>query len=114
MKNLLKFRRTNRVFSHDNFLTRAQCVWFRPDAEHMKDHDWQHFVRALSCRIKEKTGNLFFIFNGYEKELGYRCKHILTGGSAIYLKDILKHEFTYDETLCLEGLNRILMRNEDK
>ena len=54
------------------------------------------------------------IIDRYEKELGYKCKHILTGGSAIYLKDILKHDFTYDETLCLEGLNRILMRNEDK
>ena len=50
----------------------------------------------------------------YENELGYKCKHILTGGSAIYLKDILKNEFVYDETLCLEGLNRILIRNEDK
>lgn len=54
------------------------------------------------------------IINRYEKELGYPCKHILTGGSAIYLKDILRNEFVYDETLCLEGLNRILIRNEDK
>ena len=54
------------------------------------------------------------IINRYEKELGYPCKHILTGGSAIYVKDILKNEFIYDETLCLEGLNRILNRNEEK
>ena len=54
------------------------------------------------------------IINRYEEELGYPCKHILTGGSAIYLKDILRNEFVYDETLCLEGLNRILIRNEDK
>lgn len=54
------------------------------------------------------------IINRYEEELGYPCKHILTGGSAIYLKDILRNEFIYDETLCLEGLNRILIRNEDK
>ena len=54
------------------------------------------------------------IITRYENELGYKCKHILTGGSAIYLKDILKNEFVYDETLCLEGLNRILIRNEDK
>ena len=54
------------------------------------------------------------IITRYEDELGYKCKHILTGGSAIYLKDILKNEFVYDETLCLEGLNRILIRNEDK
>ncbi len=54
------------------------------------------------------------IINRYEKELGYPCKHILTGGSAMYVKDILKNEFIYDETLCLEGLNRILNRNEEK
>ncbi len=54
------------------------------------------------------------IINRYEKELGYQCKHILTGGSAIYIKDILKNEFIYDQTICLEGLNRILNRNEEK
>ena len=43
-----------------------------------------------------------------EKEIGYPCKHILTGGSAIYLKDLLKDEFIYDENLCLDGLKVIL------
>ena len=50
----------------------------------------------------------------YEKELGYTCKHVLTGGSAIYIKDIVKTEFIYDENLVLEGLNHILNRNEEK
>ena len=54
------------------------------------------------------------IINRYEKEIGYPCKHILTGGSAIYVKDILGDDFIYDQTLCLEGLNKIIMRNEDK
>ena len=54
------------------------------------------------------------IIDRYEKELGYECKHILTGGSAIYIKDILKNKFVYDENLVLEGLNRILNRNEEK
>lgn len=50
----------------------------------------------------------------YEKELGYKCKHILTGGSAIYIKDLLKDEVIYEPNLCLEGLNRIIKRNEVK
>ena len=50
----------------------------------------------------------------YEKELGYKCKHVLTGGSAIYIKDIIAEEFIYDQALCLEGLNSILRRNEVK
>ena len=47
----------------------------------------------------------------YEKELGYPCKHILTGGGAIYVKDILKDEFIYDQNLNLEGLNIIINKN---
>ena len=50
----------------------------------------------------------------YEKELGYKCKHILTGGSAAYIKDMLKEEFIYDPSLCFDGLNNILKRNEGK
>ena len=38
----------------------------------MKEKDWDYFVRAISCRIKEKTGNLFFIFNGYDKDLDWK------------------------------------------
>lgn len=43
-----------------------------------------------------------------EKEIGYECKHILTGGSAIYLKGLLKDTFTYDGDLCVNGLKTIL------
>ena len=50
----------------------------------------------------------------YEKEIGYKCKHVLTGGSAIYVKDIIQDDFIYDAALCLEGLNSILRRNEVK
>lgn len=48
------------------------------------------------------------LFKRIEKEIGYPCKHILTGGSAIYLKDIIKDEFIYDENLCLDGLKELL------
>ena len=43
-----------------------------------------------------------------EKEIGYPCKHILTGGSAIYLKGLLKEEFIYDGDLTINGLKHIL------
>ena len=47
----------------------------------------------------------------YEKELGYSCKRILTGGGAIYVKDILKDDFIYDQNLNLDGLNIIINKN---
>ena len=54
------------------------------------------------------------LINRYEKEIGYPCKHILTGGSAIYLKDVLDSSFIYDPTLTTDGLNIILRKNEVK
>ena len=47
----------------------------------------------------------------YEKELDYPCKHILTGGGAVYVKDILKDDFIYDKNLNLDGLNIIINKN---
>ena len=47
----------------------------------------------------------------YESELGYTCMHILTGGGAVYLKEILKNDFIYDQNLNLDGLNIIINKN---
>ncbi|NLB49006.1 MAG: type III pantothenate kinase [Erysipelotrichia bacterium] len=47
----------------------------------------------------------------YEQALGYSCQRILTGGGAVYLKDILKENFIYDLDLNLEGLNIIIEKN---
>ena len=47
----------------------------------------------------------------YENELGYPCKRILTGGGAVYVKDILKDDFIYDQNLNLDGLNIIINKN---
>ena len=47
-----------------------------------------------------------------EKELGYSCKHILTGGGALYVKDILTDNFIYDQNLNLDGLNIIINKNK--
>ena len=50
----------------------------------------------------------------YEKELGYKCKHVLCGGGSIYVKDILGKDIIFDRDLCLEGLNVISKKNEVK
>ena len=50
----------------------------------------------------------------YEKEIGYETKHVLTGGSAIYLKEKIGNSFIYDPHLALDGLNILLRRNEVK
>ena len=52
------------------------------------------------------------LINRYQKELGYSCKHILTGGGAVYIKDILKDDFIYDQNLNLDGLNIIINKNQ--
>lgn len=52
------------------------------------------------------------LINRYEKELGYKCKHILTGGGAVYVKDILEDDFMYDQNLNLDGLNIIVNKNK--
>ena len=69
VQKLARFRHGSPVMEQDNFLTSDQCVWYRPDGERMKEKDWQHFVRAVSCRIKDKSDYLFFIFNGFDGEI---------------------------------------------
>ena len=51
------------------------------------------------------------LIDRYEKELGYPCKHILTGGGAVYVKEILGGDFIYDKNLNLDGLNKIINKN---
>ncbi len=69
VQRVVRLRKENHILNQDHFLDEDKCAWFRPDAERMQPKDWQYFVRALSCRLKEKTGNLFFIFNGYDQDL---------------------------------------------
>lgn len=54
------------------------------------------------------------LLDRYERELGYKCKHILTGGGAIHIKDIVNDSFIYDRALNLEGLNLLIKKNEEK
>ena len=51
------------------------------------------------------------LINRYERELGYKCKHILTGGGAVYVKEIFGDSFIYDQNLNLDGLNIIINKN---
>ena len=51
------------------------------------------------------------LINRIEKELGYPCKHLLTGGGAVYVKEILGDDFIYDKNLNLDGLNIIINKN---
>ena len=46
-----------------------------------------------------------------EKELGYPCKKVITGGYSNLIKDHLSKEFIHDKTLILEGLYQIYLKN---
>lgn len=66
-------------------------------------------VEAMNAGvILGHTDMLTGLFKRIEKEIGYPCKHVLTGGSAIYIKDLVKEDFIYDADLCLDGLREIL------
>ena len=51
------------------------------------------------------------LINRLEKEMGYPCKHVLTGGGATYIKEIVKDDFLFDRDLNLNGLNIIINKN---
>ena len=70
-------------------------------------------VEAMNAGIVYGHADMILgLINRYEKELGYPCKHILTGGGAVYVKDILKNDFIYDQNLNLDGLNIIINKNQ--
>lgn len=41
----------------------------------------------------------------YEKEIGYKCLHVFTGGNASKILKDIKAPYIFDENLCLEGLS---------
>ena len=69
---------------------------------------------TVDCMNSALTyGNAFMIrslVEGIEKEAGYPCKKVLTGGFAETVKDLLP-EFTYEPHLVLQGLLDIYRRN---
>jgi len=69
-------------------------------------------INAMNAGIVYGHADMILgLINRYEKELGYTCRHILTGGGAIYVKEILKDDFVYDQNLNLDGLNIIINKN---
>lgn len=50
----------------------------------------------------------------FEKEIGYSCKKVLTGGNSLYIKDIIDEEYIVDLNIAVEGLNIILEKNKGK
>ena len=72
-------------------------------------------VEAMNAGIVFGHADMIIgLVNRYEKEIGYPCKHILTGGSAIYLREIMGDSYIYDQNITLDGLNIILKKNEVK
>ena len=72
-------------------------------------------VEAMNAGIVYGHADMILgLVNRYEKEIGYSCQRILTGGSAVYLKDIMGPSFKYDPIVTLDGLNIILRKNEVK
>lgn len=72
-------------------------------------------VEAMNAGILYGHSDMILgLVNRIEKELGYSTKHILTGGGAIYTKEILKDSFIYDPNINLVGLNIIIKKNEAK
>lgn len=49
-----------------------------------------------------------------EKELGYPCTKILTGGNSNLIKNIISNEFHHEPKLILYGLNQIYLKNIKK
>ena len=55
--------------------------------------------------IYSHIGGIEYIFDCYEKELGYKCKKIFTGGAGMKIKVLLGDKYDFDEDLLLEGIN---------
>ncbi|MCR5184598.1 MAG: type III pantothenate kinase [Bacilli bacterium] len=72
-------------------------------------------IHAMNAGIVYGHADMIMgLINRYEKEIGYPCKHILTGGASIYLRDIFDESYIYDRDLNLNGLNILLKKNEVK
>ncbi len=72
VRSVLTLRRNHPILTQDDFLTSENCRWYRPDGAEMEDDDWQHYVRAVSCRVQGENQNLFFIFNAADSVINWQ------------------------------------------
>ncbi len=69
VRQLMSFRRAHPIMSYFDFFKPETFEWFKPNGELMKTEDWANYVRSLSYRIRQKSGDLFFIFNAYCEDI---------------------------------------------
>jgi glycogen operon protein len=98
VEQVMAFRRRYASVWNDDFLTPETCIWMRPDGTPMQSTDWEVYVRALACRIRntDKKSALFFVFNATENEMDWRLPEgkwkiaLDTSDRAVQNKQILK------------------------
>ncbi|MDD3668933.1 MAG: glycogen debranching protein GlgX [Alphaproteobacteria bacterium] len=69
VRRLMTIRRTYSVMDSPDFFDADICAWYRPDGMKMESSDWAEYVRAISCLLKCKNNNLFFIFNAFSEPI---------------------------------------------
>lgn len=68
-RQLLQIRKTYKVMESEDFFSAENFIWYRPDGTQMTKDDWQPYVRALSCFIKNENKDLFIIFNSFSEDI---------------------------------------------
>ena len=74
-RQLMAFRRSHPIMSYYDFFKSEKLEWFKPNGQEMQDEDWAYYVKSLSYRIRQKTGDLFFIFNAYQGDIDWILPH---------------------------------------
>lgn len=50
----------------------------------------------------------------YEKEIGYKCKRVITGGCACKIRNMIPENYIFDENFLLEGIYLLGKMNEEE
>ena len=54
--------------------------------------------------------SIYGLATRYEKEIGYKLNKIVTGGNAVFFKDLFNNEYQFDDNLVLDGTKIVLNR----
>ncbi|MBE6446339.1 MAG: glycogen debranching protein GlgX [Alphaproteobacteria bacterium] len=71
-RQLMVFRRSHPIMSYYDFFKSEKLEWFKPNGQEMQGEDWAFYVKSLSYRIRQKTGDLFFVFNAYQADIEWQ------------------------------------------